>query len=84
MASKARRGADEEMGAAEGSKRVRKPGQASSSGRVHDEEEHEGNLKFEVSATRARRCAACLVWQNMGARVQHCTCGACDTREYSG
>jgi hypothetical protein len=49
------------MGAAEGSKRVRKPGQANASGRVHDEEEHEGNLKFEVSATP---CAACLVGQN--------------------
>jgi hypothetical protein len=60
MASKARRGADEEMGAAGGSKRVRKPGQASASGRVHDEEEHEGNLKFEVSATRARRLRSLL------------------------
>jgi hypothetical protein len=70
MASKARRGADEEMGAAEGSKRVRKPGQANASGRVHDEEEHEGNLKFEVSATP---CAACSVGQKVGRGSHQCT-----------
>ena len=56
--AKARRGADEDMmGAAEGGKRVRKPGQASASGRVHDEEEHEGNLKFEVFAPSAHTLA---------------------------
>ncbi len=82
MASKARHGPDEEMGAAEGSKRVRKPGQANASGRVHDEEEHEGNLKFEVSATRARRRAA-FAWcgKTWAQRVQNRTCGAFNTRK---
>ena len=36
------------MAEEEGVKRVRKPGQDVASGRVHDEEEHAGNLKFEV------------------------------------
>ena len=51
--AKSRRDADAEMmGAAEAGKRVRKPGQSNSSGRVHQEDEHEGNLKFEVLRAR--------------------------------
>ena len=45
--AKSRRNADMDMDEGEG-KRVRKPGDVVASGRVHDEEEHEGNLKFEV------------------------------------
>jgi hypothetical protein len=45
--AKSRRNAEEEMAVEDGGKRVRKPGQANASGRDHDEEEHEGNLKFE-------------------------------------
>ena len=46
--AKSRRDADVDMTEEEGVKRVRKPGQDVASGRVHDEEEHAGNLKFEV------------------------------------
>jgi hypothetical protein len=46
--AKSRRDADVDMTEEEGAKRVRKPGQDIASGRVHDEEEHAGNLKFEV------------------------------------
>jgi len=44
--AKSRRDAEMEV---EGGKRVRKTGDTNPSGRVHNEEEHEGNLKFEVS-----------------------------------
>ena len=46
--AKSRRDADVDMAEEEGVKRIRKPGQDFASGRVHDEEEHAGNLKFEV------------------------------------
>jgi len=48
--AKSRRDAEmESLPPIEGGKRVRKTGDTNPSGRVHDEEEHEGNLKFEVS-----------------------------------
>jgi hypothetical protein len=64
--AKSRRDGDLDMGAASG-KQVRKAGQMSAASRDHEDEEHEGNLKFEVHAhirtprTRTSRltCQAC-------------------------
>ena len=48
--AKSRRDGDMEMGAATG-KHMRKAGQTNAANRDHEEEEHEGNLKFEVSTS---------------------------------